>query len=93
MTEKQLFRVLVRAIGILVFMQGIGSLYVGCVRWAFAGFERPLVNGLTTLDLMYASVVLAVGATMVRWPDWVVRLAWLEKLPTIGHMPDDDKGG
>jgi hypothetical protein len=91
MTEKQLFRVLVRAMGILVFMQGLAELHVAGAQWVFMpDSQRHFVIGLTAPNAVYGVVVLALGATMIRWPEWLVGLAWLERLPTIGRMTDEE---
>lgn len=92
MTEKQLFRVLVRAMGILVFMQGLAALYVACAQWLFTpDSQRHFFIAMTAPNVLYGVAVLILGATMIRWPEWLVYLAWLERLPTIGRMIDENK--
>ena len=91
MTEKQLFGVLVRAMGILVFMEGLAQLYVACAQWVFTpDAQRHFVIGMTAPGVAYGLVVIVLGATMIRWPQWLVYLAWLERLPTIGRMTDEN---
>jgi hypothetical protein len=41
----------------------------------------------TFLSLLGGIFILAIGVAMFRWPGWVVRLAGLERLPTIGRPP------
>jgi len=90
--EKQLFGVFVRAIGILVFMTGLQVFWLTSAQWLF---PRPFGDNffldLVAPSMIYGLLAMVLGAAMVRWPQWVVHLAWLEKLPTINPpAPDDD---
>ena len=51
---------------------------------------RDLSLAYVAPSLIYGLFAMALGTTMIRWPGWLVHLAWLERLPTIGRMPDDD---
>jgi hypothetical protein len=44
---------------------------------------------LVAPNLMYGLLLMVLGSTMIRWPQWLVHLAWLENLPTIGRMSND----
>jgi hypothetical protein len=91
MNEKQLFSVLVRAVGIIVFLEGLRTFWLVFVQWALPPINIPgwgLALAVPTLSYGLFTVVL--GSTMIRWPGWLVHLAWLERLPTIGRMPDDE---
>jgi hypothetical protein len=91
MTEKQLFSVLVRAMGTLVFMQGLAELYVACAQWLFTpDSQRHFVIAMAAPNVVYGIVVLVLGTTMIRWPEWLVYLAWMERLPTIGRVIDEE---
>ncbi len=91
MNEKQLFSVLVRGVGVLVFLNGLSNLYVVLVEWKFElPVARTLVTAMTAPNVIYVVLALILGVTMIRWPEWVVHLAWMERLPTIGRMQDDE---
>jgi hypothetical protein len=87
--EKQLFGVLVRAIGVLVVLDGAREFWFVLARVAFLEPESVFRYPVSQ-DLLYGFVIIVLGSTMIRWPEWIVRLAWLERLPTIGRMPDDE---
>jgi hypothetical protein len=89
-SEKQLFGVLVRTIGVLVFLEGVRAFLVDLLLWNWPGGfgNNPRLFG--PLEWAYGPLVMLVGALITRWPGWVVYLAWLEKLPTIGQMPGDE---
>lgn len=90
MSEKQLFSVLVRSIGVLVFMSGLSSLYVTLAQWFESVIPQSLVEAAMAQNVIFFLVALILGAAMVRWPQWVVHLAWLERLPTIGRIKDEE---
>ncbi len=91
MNEKQLFSVLVRGLGVLVFVEGLNTLYTAFVSWEIFKntVNQSFVVAAMTSGLIYALFALALGVAMIRWPEWLVRLAWLERLPTIDRMDDD----
>jgi hypothetical protein len=82
-TEKQTFGVLIRALGVLVFLDGVRTLWFALAQWALF---RQVTGAMTAPSLIYGLVVVMLGSTMIRWPQWLVHVAWLEKLPTIGRM-------
>jgi hypothetical protein len=88
MTEKQLFSVLVRMLGVLVVLVGLRAVAqdLMIIVWP----PTYSANVEWSKEWLYCSTVLVLGAILVRWPDWVVHLAWLEKLPTIGRPNDDE---
>ncbi len=91
MNEKQLFSVLVRALGALAFMHGLSVLFVDLAQWEFEPpVTQTFVTAMMAPNVIYALLALVLGTTMVRWPQWLVHLAWLERLPTIGRMADDE---
>jgi len=71
--EQQTFGVLVRAIGVTVVLNGARQLWFEIVRFAYppSVFRYPVSQ-----DLLYAFTLIALGAIMIRWPDWIVRFAW-----------------
>lgn len=91
MSEKQLFSVLVRGVGVLVFMHGLSGLYVALAQWEFEpAVTRTFVTAMLAPNVIYTLSALILGITMIRWPQWLVRLAWLERLPTISPVANDD---
>ena|SRR5271166_5805231 len=88
MNEKQLFGVLVRAMGIFVFMEGFQVLWTASAQWILRDTPTAIYYGPVASNLMYALFVMILGGTMIRWPGWLVQLAWLERLPTIGRRDD-----
>ena len=92
MTEKQLFGVLVRGIGVITFIDGFRVFWIGCTQWVFPPTSGPVSLffwDLVAPNLMYGPLLMVLGFTMIRWPQWLVHLAWLENLPTIGRTSDD----
>ena len=73
MTEKQIFSIFVRALGVLVVLDGLRQLWYVFARllWTDGHYLYPFSQ-----DLTYTLIVLAVGATIIRQPDWFVRIAW-----------------
>jgi hypothetical protein len=92
MNEKQMFSVLVRGVGLVVFLNGSRALWLSFMVWVWRDsmYRSVFPPEFGTQDLIYGLLVLVLGLTMIRWPGWLVNLAWLEKLPTIGRMPDDE---
>lgn len=89
MTEKQLFGVLVRGAGVLVSLSGANNLWNAFLVWVWQdsivgqGHSFPPMFG--GQNFIYALAVLVLGLSMIRWPDWIVRIAWpqdLEKEPS-----------
>jgi hypothetical protein len=92
MSEKQLFGVLVRGIGVLTFIDAFRVFWIGCTQWVFPRTSAPVsifFLELVAPNLMYGLLLMVLGSTMIRWPQWLVHLAWLENLPTIGRMSND----
>ena len=84
MSEKQIFSVLVRAVRILVFLEGLRVFWFAFTQYilpATAIHDLPLAYAAPSLA--YGLFAMVLGSTMIRWPGWLVRLAWLEKLPTF----------
>jgi hypothetical protein len=80
MTEKQAFSVLVRALGVLVVLHGARVLWIPFINWVWPyAFPRGPEPFVVVQDFVYSLVVLVLGSTMIRWPEWVVRFAWPEK--------------
>lgn len=93
MSEKQLFAVLVRGIGIITFIDAFRVFWNGCISWMFPRTSAPVSVffwELVAPNLIYGLLLMVLGSTMIRWPQWLVHLAWLEKLPTIGRTSDDE---
>ena len=87
MTEKQLFSVLVRMAGVLVVLVGLKAVAQNALLY----FWPPSYHGVEwPKEFLYCAVVLLLGTILVRWPNWVVHLAWLEELPTIGRSEDEE---
>jgi len=92
MDEKQLFSVLVRAIGLAAILHALGTIVFQVSGWLLPAFSLRTAGlsavGVIGPSLICALVAVVLGAIMMRWPEWLVRLAWLEQLPTIGRMED-----
>jgi hypothetical protein len=91
--EKQLFGVLVRAMGVLTFMDAFRIFWNGCIQWIFPRTSAPIsvfFLEMVAPNLSYGLLVMILGASMIRWPGWVVHLAWLDHLPTIGREPGSE---
>ena len=75
MNEKQMFSVLVRALGVLVVLDGARQFWYLLARliWTDARYLYSFSQ-----DLTYTLVILAFGAIIIRQPDWFVRFAWPE---------------
>ena len=87
MSEKQMFGVLVRAVGVLVFLEGLRTFWFAFAQWGIpATAIRDLTLAVEAPSLAYGLFAMLLGSTMIRWPEWLVHLAWLERLPTIGRM-------
>jgi len=73
--EKQMFSVLVRALGVLVVLDGARQFWYLLARliWTDARYLYSFSQ-----DLTYTLVILAFGAIIIRQPDWFVRFAWPE---------------
>ena len=79
MTEKQAFSVLVRALGVLVVLNGCRWLWIPFINWAWPyAFPRGPEPFVAVQDLVYAVLVVLLVSIMIRRPEWVVRLAWPE---------------
>jgi len=76
MTEKQVFGLIVRGLGVLVILDGARQAWFLIMRFAYppSVFHYPF-----SLDLLYAVVVLMVGLALMRSPEMIVRLAWSEE--------------
>jgi hypothetical protein len=83
--EKQLFGVLVRAMGVLFLIDGFRTLWLISAQWAFGTRPQEFFLELTAPNLLYGLLLIVLASTMIRWPGWVVTLAWLDHLPTIGR--------
>jgi hypothetical protein len=81
-SEKQAFSVLVRALGVLVFLVGLRTLWFLFAQGLIPEFHHLI----EAANVAYGIVATVLGATMIRWPQWVVLIAWLRRLPTIGRM-------
>jgi hypothetical protein len=81
--EKQIFGLFVRMVGVLIFFEGGRSLWFSLVVWVWRA-DTKLVGGFPpnfgTYDLVYGLLVLVLGFTTIRWPEWIVRLAWPKEL-------------
>jgi len=84
-----MFGVLVRAVGVLVFLEGLRVFWFAFAQWGIpATATRDLTLAIVAPSLVYGLFVMLLGSTMLRWPEWLVHLAWLERLPTIGRIED-----
>ena len=86
--ERQIFSVLVRAIGILVFIEGLRVLWFAVAECIPATAVREMPLAVVAPSLLYGVLTMVLGLTMIRWPQWLVHLAWLERLPTIGRTDE-----
>ena len=87
MSEKQMFGVLVRALGALAFLEGLRVFWFAFAQWAIPPTAiRNLTFAVVAPSLTYGLFAMALGSVMIRWPQWLVHLAWLETLPTIDRM-------
>lgn len=84
MSERRLFSVLFRTLGVLVALQGGGHVlwWITLVVWvwSYSSFERSVPLGAQ--ELVYGLLVLLLGSIMIRWPERVVELAWFENAAT-----------
>jgi hypothetical protein len=88
-SEKQMFGVLVRSVGVLVFLEGLRVFWFAFAQWGIpATTTRDLTLAIVAPSLVYGLFAMLLGSTMIRWPQWLVHLAWLERLPTIGRIED-----
>lgn len=79
MNDKQLFGVLIRWLGVVVLLQGVRALAVDVMIWTTPsrfGSRPPLLGGQ---EQIYVTLILVIGLIMIRWPEWVVQLAWFDK--------------
>ena len=74
MSEKQLFTVLVRALGVLVILDGFRQAWFCFARLLW----RPELPYLYSYEqnLVYTVAVFAFGAMIIRAPQIFVRFAW-----------------
>jgi hypothetical protein len=80
--EKQMFGALVRALGILISLEGFRTLWFTLAQWVFPNSAlRAFPMSVMAPQLAYAVFDLGLGVIMIRRPIWLVRLAWLEKSP------------
>jgi hypothetical protein len=72
-TEKQIFSAFVRASGVLVVLDGLKQFWYVLARlvWTDGHYLYSFSQ-----DLTYTLIILAVGAIIIRQPDWFVRFAW-----------------
>jgi len=79
--EKQLFRVSLRIMGVFVALSGGRALWLGFTTWVLQA-ETALTGNpgfppmFGRMDLVYGLLVVVLGFTMIRWPEWIERLAW-----------------
>jgi hypothetical protein len=68
-----LFGVLVRTAGVFAAVDGVKQASYLILRLLYGprGFHFPL-----SLDVLQTVVMLALGAILIRWPNWIVRFAW-----------------
>ena len=67
MNEKQAFSLLVRAIGILVFLDGIKSLWFALAQWEFQLYWTHILPYVALApSLVYGPIATALGAIMIR---------------------------
>ena len=86
MTEKQLFSVLVRMLGVLVVLVGLRCVAQDLIAYFWDTYPLSMP---WSKEWLYCAIILVVGAILIRWPDCVVHLAW-DKLPTIGRPNDEE---
>lgn len=82
MDEKRLFSVLVRWLGLVIFLEGVRALALDVMIWttpARFGNSPPLFGGQ---EQVYVVVIVLLGLTMIRFPEWVVHITWFEKSPS-----------
>ena len=80
MTEKQLYGVLIRTVGVI--LRALSALYM--LPWLLLMFAQ--VSGPCNVDprlsiaenLLYALGLLIIGSLMVRLPELIVRISWYE---------------
>ncbi len=85
MSEKQAFGVLVRAVGVLVFLDGLKALWFAFAEWVLPSV-REMPFALIAPSLIFGLGTITLGFAMIRWPQRLVHIAWMEKLPTVGRM-------
>jgi hypothetical protein len=82
-SEKQLFSVLVRAVGIVVFLDGFRVLWFAVAAWLFPFTpEQRWPFAMVEPNLAYGLLVVVLGAMMFRWPEWLLNLAWPPEPPS-----------
>ena len=75
--EKELFEVLVRALGVLVLLHGARMFWLVFINWAWPyAFPRGMEPYVWDQDFVYALLVLALGTTMTRHPKLVVSFSY-----------------
>jgi hypothetical protein len=82
MTEKQMFKVLVRWLGVIILLDGIRGIAVDLMIWttpAQYGSSPPLLGGQ---EQVYLAVFILLGLMMIRFPEWIVYITWWEELPS-----------
>jgi len=76
-SDRQLFGVLVRVLGMSVIFAHVRTYYETLMGWAWPvvalnGYVRPV----DPQDVVYCLLVLTLGLIMVRAPEWVAQFAW-----------------
>jgi hypothetical protein len=75
MTERQLFRAIVRGVG--VYLGVFGVEHCTFILWRLLSlFPSARYQYTTSQDFLDASVVTLLGYLLIRKPDWIVRFAY-----------------
>ena len=63
-----------RAGCVLVFLEGLKALWFALAQSALPAF-RGVTFAMAIPSLIYGLATVTLGSTMIRWPQWLVRLA------------------
>ncbi len=75
MTERMLFRVLVRMVGVFTLVDGFKQAFYLTVRPIFPESNwRHSIN----FDLSVTLALVVFGAILIRWPSWIVEFGFPE---------------
>jgi hypothetical protein len=75
MTERQMFRAIVRGVGVFLAAYGVEH-YLFILDRLLRLFPNAPYRYSTPQDFMDASIVMVLGYLLIRKPDWIIRFAY-----------------
>lgn len=78
MSDKQMFKVLVRWLGIIIFLSGVQGLVADLAIWTSAARYGALPPFSGYQEIIYVGVIILLGLVMIRFPEWIVQITWFE---------------